>query len=291
MTVRHHTVLLEVCVSEIEQLPFICLDSLTRLTRVTSDFLQGLIPYPEAHAAFMFIIGCTGPLEHVRAILEIPDEPLPPCEEDETSARKRMRMWSTYEDNRLLAGLYRYGVNNWAPISHFVGNSRSRSQCAQRWARGLNPHIRKASWDPSEDLRLIQLVNTYGEKSWMKVSASMGNRSDVQCRYHYLQLAKDKPELVRMSALGAFPTLGDGQRPIAQMAVNPAFGAAPSPRFSMPACREVSFEPGQRRRLSESTIGAMPFQPAAAPRQNSADEDQKEMPRFPSVESLMNPLH
>lgn len=107
-----------------------------------------------------------------------------------------MRTWSSYEDVRLLAGIYRYGIDNWAPISKFVGNGRTRAQCAQRWARGLNPRICKDTWDPSEDMRLMQLVQQYGDKSWTRIAASLGNRSDVQCRYHYHQITKDMGQIV-----------------------------------------------------------------------------------------------
>jgi hypothetical protein len=285
------SVLLEVCVAEIEQLPLICPDSLTRLTRIASDFLHGHLPYPEAHAAFFFTIGCTWPIERIRTILEVPEEPLPPCLDDSAGLCKRL--WSSYEDSRLLAGIYRYGVKNWAPIAHFVGNSRSRSQCAQRWTRGLNPRLRKASWDPGEDARLVQLVGSYGEKAWTKISASMGNRSDVQCRYHYAQLMKQSPQ-PRAASLGAFPTLADRPRPTTGIAVRPAFMAVPPPRFSMPNCKDLPIELGQRRRLSNlsvAPIGLPELEQVPETKQKAAEEEKEDAGRFLSVESLLNPLH
>jgi hypothetical protein len=44
----------------------------------------------------------------------------------------------------------------------------------------------------SEELYLAQLVHSFGEKSWTQIAAKMGNRSDVQCRYHYKQMQKDR---------------------------------------------------------------------------------------------------
>jgi hypothetical protein len=35
---------------------------------------------------------------------------------------------------------------------------------------------------------LIKLVAIHGLKSWVKVSVELGNRSDIQCRYQYLQI-------------------------------------------------------------------------------------------------------
>jgi hypothetical protein len=39
---------------------------------------------------------------------------------------------------------------------------------------------------------LLALVAEHGMKSWMKVSAVIGNRSDIQCRYRYLQILRGK---------------------------------------------------------------------------------------------------
>jgi hypothetical protein len=77
------------------------------------------------------------------------------------------------------------------------------------------------------------------------------------------------------------------------MAVKPAFVAVPPPRFSMPICREPPIEPGQRRRLSNLSIGPVGIpqaEPAPQPHAKE-DTDQKEVMRFPSVESLLNSLN
>jgi len=219
--------------------------------------------------------GVTDAIDRLGEILEISDDPLPRADDEDDSgspSRRRMKMWSTYEDNRLLAGIYRYGINNWAPISRFVGNSRTRAQCAQRWARGLNPRICKSSWAAAEDVRLVQLVRTYGDKAWTKVSSSMGNRSDVQCRYHYYQLAKDMPQLVQMGE-SQFPGFGVERAP---MPVRPVFHGMPMPRFSLqsqtprlPLPQQAAAErPAARRR--GSGLLAKPVFDAAAPRDGQA---------------------
>jgi hypothetical protein len=33
-------------------------------------------------------------------------------------------------------------------------------------------------------------VEKHGEKSWKKIATQFGNRSDVQCRYHYQQMQR-----------------------------------------------------------------------------------------------------
>lgn len=236
-----------------QQLPTITPDIRSSLCRVVSDYLKQIITYNQAHAVFLALVGASDPIDRLREILEVPDESIPfTGEEDEPNnpnmARRKMRTWSSYEDTRLLAGIYRYGVDNWAPISKFVGNGRTRAQCAQRWARGLNPRICKDTWDPKEDMRLLSLVQQFGDKAWTRISASLGNRSDVQCRYHYHQLTKDMSQIMQIHTLQAsFSNQGGGQQPSAfptisgtnnathVVSVRPNFASQrQAPRFSMP---------------------------------------------------------
>ena len=107
-----------------------------------------------------------------------------------SSGRKRARPWNADEDRRLLAGILRNGTDSWSAVSEIVGETRTRAQCSQRWFRGLDPRISKKRWSPEEDKKLIDFVEEFGETAWAKIASSMGNRSDVQCRYHYQQLKK-----------------------------------------------------------------------------------------------------
>ena len=141
-------------------------------------------------------ISSTNPLERIEAILNTSDTPLKNEINDMnvdslSNMRKKTRPWSQTEDTRLLAGVHRYGLDNWILVAKFVGNCRTRAQCAQRWFRGLDPRISRQHWSQEEEKRLFALIEIYGDKSWIKVASELGNRSDVQCRYHYLQLQKE----------------------------------------------------------------------------------------------------
>ncbi|OHT04004.1 hypothetical protein TRFO_28606 [Tritrichomonas foetus] len=136
------------------------------------------------------------PLEKIDVVLSVPETP-PPINRSEYfsesihSLRKKTRPWSSPEDIRLLAGINKFGLDNWISVSKFVGNGRSRAQCAQRWVRGLDPRISKDQWSQEEEEKMLELIKTSSNKGWTTIAAGMGNRSDVQCRYHFLQMQRE----------------------------------------------------------------------------------------------------
>lgn len=162
------------------------------LYRVFDGFLKNQISKSEASAIVEGIVGSSNSVEKIDAILNVPDEPIP-FSPTEPSFRSKSKPWTTSEDQRLLAAIHKMGLESWNNIALFVGNGRTRSQCSQRWNRGLNPKISKTCWSKEEEVRLISFVEKYGERSWTKIATEFGNRSDVQCRYRYQQLCKDSP--------------------------------------------------------------------------------------------------
>ena len=169
------------------------------LSRAFSDYLHDIISYDACRQILIQQVGRDDALVQLNEIMTLPDEPIPTHEDSESfegvsTLRKKTRTWTALEDKRLLAGVMRYGLDNWQLVAHFVGNGRNRAQCSQRWARGLNPKISKKNWTPEDDRQLQELVNKYGDKSWTKIANILGNRSDVQCRYHYKQLTSNNEE-------------------------------------------------------------------------------------------------
>jgi hypothetical protein len=163
-----------------------------------SRFISGEIDYSEIRGAVLDLSGSAGFVGKLQEILTCPDDPIPEprvrMHFDGTGARKTTQPWTGLEDVRLLAAVHRFGLSattNWTLVAQFVGNGRSRSQCSQRWIRVLDPRISKRHWTPEEDARLAEFVRRLGEKSWMKIACEMGNRSDVQCRYRYIQMRKE----------------------------------------------------------------------------------------------------
>jgi hypothetical protein len=191
--------LLDVAVSMVQE-ECATLDTATAssVRLMLSGFISGALPYPDARRAAVGLVGAADFVDKLHQILSCPDQPLPEWKTrsplDVNGTRRQTQSWTSQEDVRLLAGVHRFGGAsscNWSAVAQFVGNGRTRSQCSQRWIRVLDPRISTDQWTSEQDKRLLELVAQLGEKAWMKVAARLGNRSDVQCRYHYIQMQRD----------------------------------------------------------------------------------------------------
>jgi hypothetical protein len=166
-------------------------DVTAELSHFLGCYLRNEISYEQLADTFTRLVGVTSPVDDLRRIVETADSPIPtPDTQVSANGRRYSRSWSPYEDQRLLAGILKHGIENWTSISKFVGSGRTRSQCSQRWYRGLNPRISKDCWTPEEDDRLLYTAQTYGLKSWTTIASKLGGRSDVQCRHRYRHLSK-----------------------------------------------------------------------------------------------------
>lgn len=194
---------------------------------ILDRFLEGQCTFEEAAEVYRSTIGTIHPLEKIDAVLKVDDKPIVPQSENvnqyqsmysyQNQSRKKTHPWSELEDQRLLSGIHKFGLDNWAAVCAHVGNARTRAQCSQRWFRGLDPRISKVLWTPEEDAKLIELVEKYGDRCWTKIASELRNRSDAQCRYHYRQLTKDSNDDEK--------SIGDGHGHV------PAVFSAPSSQF------------------------------------------------------------
>jgi hypothetical protein len=158
--------------------------------------ISGELGHESACRLSLQLIGTPRPLERLNAILTVGEEPLAsaaPTSPPAPHSRRKTIQWSEVEDMRLLAGVHRFGLGAWGSVARFVGNNRVKTQCCQRWSRGLNPSIRRSGWTAEEDERLLALVRCFGRKSWTRVATELGNRCDVQCRYRFQQLSQAVP--------------------------------------------------------------------------------------------------
>jgi hypothetical protein len=139
-------------------------------------------------------------LHRISRILSISPDPLPdPALTATGECARKSNPWSPIEDDRLLAGINKYGLTSWVSVAKFVGGGRSRAQCSQRWNRSLNPFIKKTQWSIVEGTMLRELVIRFGLKAWTRIAEEIGTRSDIQCRYHWSQMQQFESDALHAS--------------------------------------------------------------------------------------------
>ena len=234
----------------VEQNPNLTEDALNRTKSAIQNVITGRSPVAEASRLLVGTCECGRALDKLQMILAVGDTPIPfnPQMADTIAMpnRKKTHPWTTYEDQRLLAGIHRFGLDDWTRISAFVGNGRTRAQCSQRWFRGLDPRISKTRWTEEQDERLLTLVAQFGEKRWTSLAKNVPDRCDVQCRYRYRQLQKEPDFATRMMRARARVEEGHGiavvddneggkrPRTRTQSQKREQQMVAPAPRYQMP---------------------------------------------------------
>lgn len=98
--------------------------------------------------------------------------------------RVKRRRWSDTETLLLISIVRSFGRDklDWETVSETFGGPRSAGSCWEHWSRVCNPDIRKGEFSESELRLLAWNVKLYGGSRWSKVSMSMNNRTDLQCR-------------------------------------------------------------------------------------------------------------
>lgn len=245
---------MEIASSDLDhQLTPIQLEKKDELISIIQNYLNCTWTYEQSLQAFLKLGIQTDTLDRMKEIKNVEEAPLKSSDDpNDDFNHKKSRPWTPMEDTRLLAGIIRYGLENWSTVAMFVGNDRTRAQCSQRWSRGLNPRISKDTWSSEEESLLIRLVQQYGDKSWTKISSMLGNRSDVQCRYHFHQINKNQPNSFSSAPN---PTPQFQYRNLEQISQHP--NARQTPRFSLP---NVDISPLNIQKLPQPQIQAQQTQ-------------------------------
>jgi hypothetical protein len=165
-----------------------------QLSETTKRYLSGQIPLQSAQDEFMRVSANPQLLNRVHQILTAGDAPLPPPPAPPAfsgrGSRRKTIPWSESEDLRLLVAVGRFGPKDWRKIAQFVGAGRTSAQCNQRWFRALDPAISHKPWTDVDDQQLLRAVEVLGKASWCQVAKILSGRTDLQCRYRYLQIVK-----------------------------------------------------------------------------------------------------
>jgi hypothetical protein len=181
--------LVDIVVSGLAEDPNLSSQQILHIRILLQSYVNDQISLQTCLAGVGTFPGATDAVHKLDTILHTPDSPIPRVPETGHASLKT-HPWSPYEDQRLIAGIHRFGLHDWSLIASFVGNDRTKSQCSQRWFRSLDPSISRDQWSSEQDSRLLELVAMHGQKNWTRVSTEIGNRSDIQCRYRFSQLEK-----------------------------------------------------------------------------------------------------
>ncbi|XP_058528824.1 snRNA-activating protein complex subunit 4 [Ochotona princeps] len=105
-----------------------------------------------------------------------------------SKALKR-KEWTPEEDRMLTQLVHEMRVGSHVPYRRIVYymEGRDSMQLIYRWTKSLDPSLKKGSWAPEEDAKLLQAVAKHREQNWFKVREEVPGRSDAQCRDRYLR--------------------------------------------------------------------------------------------------------
>jgi len=101
---------------------------------------------------------------------------------DTNRSTKDKKFWTTPEDDLLLNFIDKKKTKNWKLVSEHI-TTKSPQQCAYRYSK-LMSDMNKKKWNRKDDIKLIELVETYGQ-NWEVISSKLIDRSerDVEVRY------------------------------------------------------------------------------------------------------------
>ncbi|XP_035685225.1 uncharacterized protein LOC118421830 [Branchiostoma floridae] len=119
----------------------------------------------------------------------------------------RKTKWSPEEDALLTELVEKLRLGGYIPyqqIAYFM-EGRTISQICHRWAKTVDPNVRRGKWSVDEDIALLTAVAKFGAKDWWKMSRLVPGRTDAQVRERYMNVLD--PEIKR----GPFTNYEDKQ--------------------------------------------------------------------------------
>jgi hypothetical protein len=133
--------------------------------------------------------------------------------QDRTSSPFRWK-FTDKEDAVLRQVVTTLGPTDWAAIAMYLPGRNAR-QCRERWKHYLSSTETDKPWTPQEERQLFDKVSEIGPK-WTRVAASLGNRTDIEVKVHWMKTFNDSHPLLPRgkragSADGGSPDDGPGR--------------------------------------------------------------------------------
>lgn len=163
--------------------------------------------------------------------------------------------WTKEEDELVVELVRQYGAKKWSVIAaHLKG--RIGKQCRERWHNHLNPNIKKCSWTPEEDDKILRLHSVYGNQ-WAKISKHMPGRTDNAIKNHWNSTVKKRWEEMEGRRREAIPDSTSSIFPSSECSYNIGHQAAP--------VSSTSFADSTHRVDIDSGVGSSYFAATAGP--------------------------
>ncbi|KAK8883326.1 hypothetical protein M9Y10_045976 [Tritrichomonas musculus] len=108
----------------------------------------------------------------------------------EEATKRRRRVWSKEEDEKLKILVEEKKMKNWVMISNYFRN-RSNKDCRDRYFLHLSPNVVKRKWTAEEEELLMEKYKEFGSK-WVKLTSFFDKRSsnDLKNRIKLIQKRK-----------------------------------------------------------------------------------------------------
>ncbi|CAH1451295.1 unnamed protein product [Lactuca virosa] len=103
----------------------------------------------------------------------------PPCCSESSDLKKGP--WTPEEDEVLTTYIQKHGHESWRALPKRAGLNRCGKSCRLRWINYLRPDIKRGNFSEDEEILIINLHSTLGNK-WSRIASQLPGRTDNEIK-------------------------------------------------------------------------------------------------------------